>query len=381
MDAVDTFQGMVRGSGLGYCPRRIAYTALTGDGVQTREAPGTPSANHRFDDGHWHEFDIKRRMGYAGVQFLAGVSWVLKVKIPFEADWWVPGHVDGVVQVPGDTGERWLPGGLYIHEAKSMASGSYWRFVRSKYREGFPSYFDQIQGYLHSQVDGFSPMMDEDTPVKDLYHGLVIFEDPQDIIEVPKRALITAKNKDNGNIFSEVIEADEAHFVGLRRRWIMARAAVSAGELPDRLHGNSNNFECRECVFKEECWEEGGVVVPVALPPGAEDAAKLLKVGKALEKIATQMVEAAEQVLTPEDVGKVEVDGVKVNKYLAKSVKWDHKRLERDLPEGYLNEVRVETTSARVRRDVPQLTPGEVRELIGELQSGDQSRYLIAGGG
>lgn len=381
MDAVSKFKGLLRGSNLGACPRRLGYQATTEwtGGARDDDAP---SENPRFDDGHWHEFDIKRRMGAAGVVFESGITRIANVRIDIDYDWTIAGHLDGVVVVD-DSRTAWLPDGRFILEAKSMAPGSFWRFIKSRYREGFPSYFDQIQGYLHSVTFTHTPMSEEHTPVKALYDGLWAHEasQPSYTGPTPDHALITAKNKETGRIYSEVVERDDTHWEGLQRRWRVARDCVASGTLPDRLYEDSNNFECGDCPFKTECWSEGVEVIPVQalVTPEASDAAKLFTVGKALEKLSEQMIDAAIPALRPDALGKYEVGGVKINKYETKSVVWDHKRLERELPRDYLAEVRVEGTRETVRRDVPKLSVEELRALIVELQGG-ASPLLLAGG-
>ena len=375
------FKRLLRGSALGYCPRRFGYQAING-GIGEARDQDAPSENPRFDDGHWHEFDIKRRMGAAGVVFESGITRVANVGIIIAEGWIIGGHLDGIVVVD-DSRTAWLPDGRFILEAKSMAPGSFWRFIKSRYREGFPAYFDQIQGYLHSTTFTYTPMSEEHTPVKALYEGLWAHEtsEPPYPNPTPDRALITAKNKETGRIYSEVVEADDTHWEGLQRRWRVAAEAIGNGGLPDRLHEDSNNFECRDCVFNAECWEERSSLVPVQvlLSPAEEDAAKLLTVGKALEKLSEEMINTATRVLSPTSLGKYQVGDVKINKYETKSVVWDHKRLERELPAAYLEEVRVEGVRETIRRDVPKVTTEQLRELIVELQGGS-SPLLLAGG-
>ena len=384
MDALTRFKGLVRGSNLGHCPRKLAYQANRVMQADERQRDSTtPSDNPRFDDGHWHEFDIKRRMCAEGVVFEGGITLVHNVTMTIDQDWIINGHVDGVVNVPGITRTPWLPYGRYTLEAKSMAPGSFWKFIKSRYREGFPSYFDQIQGYLHSVFSHWTPMGDEQTPVKALYAGLWAHEDVyEDPPPMPNRALIAAKNKETGKIFSEVIEADDTHWDGLTRRWRVAATAVANNELPDRLYEDSNNFECGDCPFKTDCWQDGGsTLLPVQAitSPDADNAAVLLTVGKALEKLSEQMIDAATPSLTPDTLGKFQVGNVKINKYETKNVVWDHKRLEKELPAEYLREVRIETTRTTVRRDVPKVTPEELRGLIIELQTANSP--LLLGGG
>ena len=229
-------------------------------------------------------------------------------------------------------------------------------------------------------------MSEEHTPVKALYDGLWAHEEDLDVATerqgMPRTALIAAKNKETGRIYSEVVEADDTHWEGLQRRWRVAADAVGNGGLPDRLHEDSNNFECRDCAFNTECWGQGISLVPtqVLLSPAEEDAAKLLTVGKALEKLSGDMIDTAARVLSPTALGKYQVGEVKINKYETKGVVWDHKRLERELPAAYLEEVRVESVRETVRRDVPKVTIEQLRDLIVELQGGS-SPLLLAGGG
>lgn len=382
MDAL-RFKGLVRGSTVGACPKRLAYMS---DSVTERVDNGQASENPRFDDGHWHEFDVKRRIGEAGGMFEGGVSRVHNAEVRIHDEWAVRCHWDGVIHVNTDRDlPAWLPSGRFLIEVKSMATGSFWKFVKDGYRRAFPGYFDQVQAYLNSSFTKFTPMSEERTPVRDLYHGLWAYEFTEYELALlprstPVYALILAKNKETGRIWSEVVERDDTHWDGIIRRWRVAEAAVVRGELPDRLYDNDKNFECRECPWRETCWQdhEGREVAVTELTTiDAIEASQLLTLGRAFEQAGERMVEQAAAVLTPEAPGKYVVGDVKINKFPVDKVTWDYNRIEELLTAEQLREVKTVTPGYRVMRTAPKIDGAKVKELIQGLSN---NPALLTGG-
>ena len=239
MDRVTAFRGMVRLSGLGNCPRPLGYRVLeVGPDPEFHEEA---EENPRFIDGHYHEWDIKRRMVKDGVKFTAGLWQSVRVRLNLYRDMVITHgsrKIDGIISVP-ETVTKY-PTGNFIAEMKSMSSGYFWKFVKGGYRVGFPGYFAQIQGELNAEFGEFIPLSDEDTPFLKMYQELKGGEDWQcvsdAITELPSKALIIAKNKETGKLWYEQIEKDEAYFIGLSRRWRDAEDEIMEGNLPDRLH-------------------------------------------------------------------------------------------------------------------------------------------------
>jgi hypothetical protein len=376
------FRSLLRISALGHCPRRFAYYALEG-----KQAEKPAKVKPVFTDGHYHEYDIKRRMAEEGVIFECGITRAAEVEAELFPGCPVVGHIDGSIQVPSTVSERWLVPGRHLSEDKSMSGGPYWRFVKGGYEVAFPSYYAQIQGYLHAKFLRWSPMLDEDAKISELLHTLYAdlawaedWVEGDTLFVLPETALISAKNKENGNIWGELIRPDDDYFESMGRRWETADALVAQGSLPDRLHESPENYECRECPAMKECWASEVVEYKSLDTEDAREAARLLTIGKALEKAADKIVTYAEGYLDPEIPGKYEVEGVKINKFATSRNKWDHSALERMLTPQQLEEVKISAPGFTVRRDAPALTAEEFRDLLRGLSNGKGGELLSLGG-
>ena len=362
----ERFRKLLRGSLLGACPRRLGYMAQE-EPVEVTDPPLIKaSENPRFDDGHWHEFDIKRRQAEAGVIFECGLRKIMEIRIRLADDWAVNGHLDGVIRVPQGLGLRWLRTGRHISEDKSMAQGMYWKFVKAGYQETFPSYYDQIQGYLHSEFVKFTNVLSETTPVKELYKNIAYAEvDLDDSDLIPETAQISGKNKENGSIWGELVPADEGYFTGLCRRWTDADLALSVNAIPDRHHEDPNNYECRECPWMKECWEEVAVAPSVLeVTEDTREAVRLYKIGKALERTAKNMLDYAEPYLSPQMDGKFEVEDMKINRYQTKRTSYNDTELRKLLTTEQYESVTAVKSYPTTRRTAPSITLEELRGYI-----------------
>jgi len=66
-----------------------------------------------------------------------------------------------------------------------------------------------------------------------------------------KRSLYYAINKDNDEIYTEIIEyAGDAYYNSLKAK---AKSIIDADTPPERISDDSNNFNCRFCDFKDVC--------------------------------------------------------------------------------------------------------------------------------
>ena len=377
MDRIQAFRGMIRLSGLGNCPRPLGYRVLeVGPDPEFKEET---EENPRFIDGHYHEWDIKRRMVKDGVKFYAGLGESVRVRLNLYRDMVVTKgsrKIDGIINVPESVSK--YPAGDFIAEMKSMASGYFWKFVKGGYRVGFPSYFAQIQGELNAQLDSYGPLEESDTPFVALYQALPNQDGLELPVTLPEKALIVAKNKETGKLWYEQIEKDEAYFVGLSRRWRDAEDAIAHEELPDRLHEDADNYECAQCPWKSKCWEQQiiqvlgiGPTVDTIIPlEDLEPAAEAYAVGKKFVELGEKIMDANKEVLSIGAPGSVRVGPVKVVTFNTSRTSWNHKRLEEILTPAQLAEVRVTKQSLSTRRDVDKLTGDEIMDLIKKVKSG-----------
>ena len=376
---VEVFIAQLRGSSLGKCPRKFGYKALYPKEVE-HVIPGEVDA--RLLDGHWHEYEVKKRLVERGVTFHSGLKYASEVKIPLWENFSVIGHTDGEVEIP-EGAVKAVPSGEYLIEVKSMAPGYYWKFVKAGYRMTFPDYFDQLQGYLNAEEPiHWVAVNSEDNPAGALYTNLEGYEVSDSHWVMPRVGLVIAKNKETGAMWTEVVPQDPGYFAGLQRRWKYAWEDVESGELPSRLHEDKNNYECGRCLWAKECWEEEGglVVVPpaeVVVTPEVADLARLYAAGDRLSKLGEAMMEHAKPALTLEEVGKTAIGPVTLSAHTRTTTSWNHKELEKMLTPQELGLVRVEKTTVVNRRVVTEFSSQEVREVLEELRGVSEFQPLL----
>lgn len=383
---LEGFVAQVRGSSLGHCPCRLARVSYKKVGVDGVGGNPTPTFNPRFADGHWHEFEVKERLLGQGVGFYSGLGLVREVEIDLGENLVVAGHVDGEVWVEGKV-LKGVKEGAYVLEVKSMAPGSFWKFVKSGYREGFPEYFDQLQGYLNGTPTGYgSTMMDPGNPVAALYQRLASKECYDATWAYPQVGLVVAKNKETGSLWYEVIPKDEGYFQGLQRRWLEAKGVVAAGGLPPCIHeDNEKHWEVERCGCRVEQEQRVIVAAPTLAPVDTNllEAARIYAAGRRLKDLSEAMMEYAEPVLSLKTDGKTQVGPVVISQTTQHRSTWDHKALERMLTSEVLKKVRTEKEVVVTRRTVGGFTGAEVRQVVEELRSREgfeKNPLLIEGG-
>lgn len=376
------FRQRLRLSALGYCAAKAGYGVL-----MPRPAKPGPK-NYRFDDGHYHEYEVKRRLAGWGMEFEAGLTEEAVVSLDVLPDWPVTGHLDGIVNAPQaietDSGYKIAPG-RYILEVKSMSSGPWWKFVKDGYRKAFPSYYDQIQAYLFSSVEEFEDVASR-ADLKDiagLYAGLAMSEIPPAVklyadkerVLLPEKALIVAKNKESGEARYEVVLPDEGYLESTLRRWHEADEAVAQGRIPERDHETPDNYECRDCPWFAECWDEATTQKPVTVLSDEEsvEAAKAIALGKMLEKRGKELQAKHKDTLTGliQEVSpqgsKFKAGPATVTVYDRTTTKWDHKLIEELLSKQALAQVRETTKTKVVRIETEPLSADEVRDMLTAL--------------
>ena len=394
----------VRASGLGHCARRVGYRVIEEEDNQTVYSSEKPFRNPRFHDGHYHEYDVKERLGLMGVRFHSGITSQRKMIVSMRVGWVLgSAHIDGEIVVPegikGNGSSNNIPPqikpGAYVLEVKSASSGPYWKFKKKGLREGFPEYFDQVQTYLNGTSGGLSVV--DDNPVRDLYRRIKKYEVTIADWSFPTKALVVFKNKESGELAFEVVEKDHGYWEGLRKRWVVAEAYMTLYELPDRLYENSDNYECGDCPWKNVCWEdedeeEGigkevvvGSIVPIApdtdgpLPEEINTAADMYAVGKKIEGIGRVMMVESAPVLTAVQEGTAKVGAVRVTGFQANKTSWDYKELERVLNEDQLKAVKKTTTFLSTRRTVGEVDGDTIRRVFDMVKIVPGYKLLLEG--
>ena len=309
-------------SQLGSCPRKFSYRLRTPLPDDYKE-----EYNSLFADGNWHEFEVKYRLQKLGVIFEAGYPSVVEVVNTINGEV-STGHLDGIVQVLGGgsiiLGGQHLPHGRYILEVKSMNSGSWWQMRKKGLKESHPSYWAQIQGYLFSQmmgiIDNVNLPVGKD-PIDEIVNIMAdvqkFFTEPVfSLSYMPLKALEVSKNKDTGQLQWEVVYPDPIYMDEISDRWRDATLQHDQGGLPDRLYDNEDNWECRDCAFREECWgtEVDNTVVNLDDPMLVDAATQFIE-GKKLASKAEDIMDKARPVLEAVPLDKFVVgDLVSVSK-------------------------------------------------------------------
>ena len=303
-------------SQLGQCPRKLSYRLHSPLPDDYEE-----EYNSIFADGHWHEFEVKYRLQKLGVLFEAGYPSIVEVKNQINGEI-STGHLDGIVQVPAgiNVGMRNVPEGRYILEVKSMNSGSWWQMRKKGLKESHPSYWAQIQGYLSSQMTEI--ISNVNLPVgKDPIDEIVnIMLDVQRFFlnestmtfVVPTKVLEVSKNKDTGQLQWEVVYPDVIYMDEISDRWKDATEKHEKGELPDRLYEDDNNWECRSCAFREECWDSSSVDASrVDLDdPELVQAALQFAIGKGIANEGQEIMDANKAILEAVPLAKYTVGDI-----------------------------------------------------------------------
>lgn len=111
-----------------------------------------------------------------------------------------------------------LDGLDYILEIKTANSSSFTQAQKNGVRRWRPQYYDQVQAYM----------------------GLSGIE----------QAIVLVFNKDNSQLYEEVIKFDKLHYELLVER---ARQIGSATEPPSKLNESPMFYICRMCEFRKHC--------------------------------------------------------------------------------------------------------------------------------
>jgi hypothetical protein len=198
------------------CARRLAYEVTLTPVDDGKDFCGRLlrifDAGHRFEDLtiRWLQaagFDLRSR-GRDGRQFGFSV-----------AGGRMRGHIDGVIVGGPDVGITWPA----LFEHKALNQSSWTDLVKRGLSHSKPIYFAQCQLYM-------------------AYMELEV-------------ALLTAMNRNNQELYHEVVHFDPAEAQRLSDKAVAILRAIEAEELPPRIAAAPDFYLCRMCPYARRCWE------------------------------------------------------------------------------------------------------------------------------
>lgn len=220
----DSFQsrGYLGASRIGNpCSRALQYELSSCSGITN------PQTLRIFEAGHLFESLIIKWLNFAGVQILThdgnGNQFGFSA-----AGGRIAGHIDGVIiSAPPELGIS-CPA---IFEAKSMKNSAWNETVKKGLILAKPIYAAQIalyQAYMEESFPGVS-------------------KNP---------CLFTAINKDNSEIYHELIPFDGHLAQMMSDKAVRIITAIESGELLPRSFASREFYLCKMCPFQNKCWSE-----------------------------------------------------------------------------------------------------------------------------
>jgi len=132
----------------------------------------------------------------------------------------VQGHVDGIV----DAGPK-IMAYPALFEAKSIKHSNFKKFVDTGVATANPTYYAQLQFY-------------------------------QKCMKLLNPALFVMMNKDNSELYIELVEHHPAFADSLVAKASRILEATDAGQVIPRGYTDKNNFHCKYCDFNAICWKK-----------------------------------------------------------------------------------------------------------------------------
>lgn len=211
-------------SSLGHpCSRALQYEYLS---AVHHEASGFSGQTLRiFEAGHLFEELAARWLRLAGFELITvddnGKQFGFMV-----ADTRIAGHIDGIIKT--------APSGINITcpalwEAKSMNNRAWKETAKKGLTLSKPLYAAQIalyQAYMTETIPSIS-------------------KNP---------CLFTAVNKDNAEIYHELIPFDGELAQKMSDKAVNIIRAIEADELLPRTFSSKDYFECKMCHYQDKCW-------------------------------------------------------------------------------------------------------------------------------
>lgn len=135
------------------------------------------------------------------------------------------GHLDGICRGLDEAPKQW-----FVCEFKTHSDASFKKLAKSGVKEAKPMHFAQMQVYM----------------------GLTEL----------KKALYVAVNKDNDDLWCEVVDFNESAFVNIMNR---ASKIINTDD-PERCAKRIDDFRCKACPAKEICWHEHQEIISPKVP-------------------------------------------------------------------------------------------------------------------
>jgi hypothetical protein len=198
-------------SGIGSeCLRKVQYD-------WQRDSIHAARTKRIFARGHAFEEITVKALAQAGFRMERGTQ-----RTGFSAvDGLFRGHADGIL----------VDGPLFLKypclwEHKALGSSGWKKLEKDGVRKAYPQYFDQCQLYMAYL----------------------------DLTDHP--ALFTAVNADNCEILHELIPFDSTAAQAASDRAVLVIKATQARELLDRISNKPDDWRCKMCNHRTECWTE-----------------------------------------------------------------------------------------------------------------------------
>lgn len=140
----------------------------------------------------------------------------------------IAGHVDGLIYDAPKELDLSFP---MLWEMKTMNNKSWNETVKKGLVLSKPVYAAQIalyQAYMEAAIPDISKNL----------------------------CLFTAINKDNAELYHELIPFDRELAQRMSDKAVNIVRAADAEEILPRLHGSRNFLECKNCAWQDSCWEE-----------------------------------------------------------------------------------------------------------------------------
>jgi len=204
--------GHIGGSTIGNpCYRAIWYSLH-----DAHEKDISPRLGRLFKRGHIDEIRILKLLKKGGAN-IKRLDPATNRQYSFKDDNFRAGSIDGIIILNDDP---------CILEIKTMNHSSFTALKKSSIKDKMRSYYDQVQFYMsHSKKMSFSRRF-------------------------INKCVFIVVNKNNDELYSEVVDYDEAYAKFLNDK---AKMVAEQDEVPDRISDNPCFFGCKMCSYKNIC--------------------------------------------------------------------------------------------------------------------------------
>ena len=215
----------IGGSQIGVeCCRKIQYSSIS----KEQRDPVEPRVQRIFDLGNLIEDYLIKLLRDAGFDVQTrkddGEQWGFSL-----ANGRIQGHVDGVIM----GGPKVMDYPCLV-EFKSAKSSRFTKFLRDGLMQTDSNYYSQVQFY---QIN----------------------------MKLNNPALFVMMNKDDQEIYYELIQFNPAHADRLINKSEDILNAIDSNHLMPRAYQDKNNWNCKYCDYKKECWSNDAIKIDTSI--------------------------------------------------------------------------------------------------------------------